>query len=53
MDSHRLKEVKKNNPCKDGLYTEENLDCVYYCVFFEIFDSEGAKYRETSHCIGC
>ena len=46
MDSHRLKVVKKNKPSKDGLYTE-SLDFVYYCVFFELFDCERAKCRET------
>ena len=38
----RLKEVKKSKPCKGELYTE-SLYYVYYCVFFEIFDCEGAK----------
>ena len=40
-DSHRLKGIKKTKSCKDGLY-KENLDYVYYCVIFEVFD-----YRET------
>ena len=38
-DSHRLKLVKKNKPCKNGKFTE-NLDYVYYCVIFEFFDCE-------------
>ena len=50
--SYRLKEVKMNKPHKDGEYLE-SLDYVYYCVFFEFFDCEGTKYRETFHCMGC
>ena len=51
-DSHRLKRVKKNKPCKIGKFTE-SLDWVYYCVIFEFFDCERAKYRETFHCMDC
>ena len=29
----------------------QSLEYVYYCVFFEFFDCEGAKYRETFHCM--
>ena len=52
IDKHRLKGVKKNKPCKDGKFTK-SLDYVYYCVFFEFFDFERAKYRETFHCMDC
>ena len=41
-DNHRLKGVKKNKSHKNGKFTE-SLDSVYYCVFFEFFDCEGAK----------
>ena len=50
-DSYRLKEIKKNKPCKNGIFTE-SLDSVY-CVFYEFFDCKGAKYRETFHCVDC
>ena len=43
--------MKKNKPRKIGKFTE-NLDSVY-CVFFKIFDCEGAKYRETFHYMDC
>ena len=45
-DSHRLKWVKKNKHHKNGKF-RESLDYVYYCGAFDIFDCEGAKYRET------
>ena len=49
----KIKELEvKMKPHKDGIYTE-SLDYVYYCVFFEFFDCEGAKYRETFHYMGC
>ena len=44
--------IKKNKPRKDGKYIE-SLDCVYYCTFFEFSHCEGAKYRETFHCMSC
>ena len=44
--------VKTNKSHKEGKFAE-NLDYVYYCIFFEFFDCEGAKYRETFHCMNC
>ena len=51
-DSRRLKGVKKNK-AHNGRKFIENVYYAYYCVFFEFFDFEGAKYRETFHYIGC
>ena len=49
-DSHRLKEVKKNKPCKNGKFRVWIM-CIV--LIFEFFDCEGAKYRETYHCTDC
>ena len=50
-NSYRIKEIKKNKPCKNRKFTD-SLDYVH-CVFFKIFDCEGAKYRDTFHYMGC
>ena len=42
---------KEINGLKKGKVFKESKD--NHCVFFEFFDCEKAKYRETFHCMGC
>ena len=46
----RLKGEKINHVKMEN---SQSLDFVCYCVFFDIFDCEGAKYRQTSHYMDC